>query len=111
MTQPIDTETMRHALADYCRGMAELTGDGRWSAAAGLLTGKRGGRHPQDDGAALQYAREALRLGLASSANSAALMAARFFARPHQLDTMRDRIRKKLRRELVKSKDLTGEQS
>ena len=90
--------TMREALAGYCTAMWELTGDARWRRAAGVLTGAHPGRREVDDEAALRYARGLMSAGVAKSPYRASAIAAELFAPPHQVETCRDRLRRKLRR-------------
>lgn len=92
------SSNVRLALAAYCRTMAELTGDGRWRRAAGVLLGTNVGRREVDDAAALRYARGLMAAGIANSPHRASSMAAQMFAPPHQVETVRDRLRRKLRR-------------
>ena len=96
---------VRLALANYCGLMADLTEDGRWRSAAGMLIGKRAGRRPVNDDAALRYARALMAAGVARSTHRACLMAAQMYAPLHQVETVRDRLRKKLRRGLNVSED------
>lgn len=91
------SEAMRLSLADYCHAMADLTLDGRWRAAAGILTAERAGRAPVDDAAALRYASALLTAGAARSIYRACAMAAQTYAPAHQVDTTRDRLRRKFR--------------
>jgi len=90
-------------IAKLCRAVAERTGDGRLRTAAAILTGKHSGRKATDDTRALEYAEGLFKTGVARSLHRACERAAQLYAPAHQIDTMRDRLRKKLRRQLDKS--------
>jgi hypothetical protein len=98
---------LREANADFLDYLAAQFNDGRFRSAAAMLRGNRSGRRLSADNDALTYAERLLRLGIARSANDAARMAAKIYAPTHYHEAMQDRIRKKLRTKLVKSKDLT----
>jgi hypothetical protein len=99
------SEVMRKALAAYCAAMADLTEDGRWKAAAGILTGERAGRAPVDDVAPLRYAQALLAAGAVRSIYRACTVAAQIYAPAHQTETMRDRLRRKFRTQPIMSGD------
>lgn len=96
---------MRAALADYCDQMANLTNDGRWRQAAGALRGRGAGRRPVDDEAPLAYVEALLASGMAGSLHRACGIAAQMYAASHQVDTMRDRLRRKFRTKPINSED------
>lgn len=102
MTAPADP---RHRIADLCAALAERSGDGRFQTAAAILRGNRAGRRPTDDAKPLIYAEGLLRAGLEASTHKACERAAELYAPPHQVETTRDRLRKKLRTKLINSED------
>lgn len=87
-------------IARLCRAVADRTGDGRLRTASAILTGKRSGRKATDDSKALDYAESLFKTGMASSIYKACESAATIYAPMHQVKTMRDRLRKKLRTKL-----------
>lgn len=104
--EPANIETkLRATVAELLEEMAEATGDGRFRTAAAMVRGARGGRRAKDDTEALQYAAGLFNANLVESRHRACEMAAVLFAPSHQVETMRDRLRRKLRRELFKSED------
>jgi len=97
---------MRAALARYCEAMHDLTADGRWRSAAGMLRGGRAGRPAVDDAAAIAFARQLLSTGMAKSLNRACAISAQMHAPTSaKVEAMRDRLRRKLRRSLNVSKE------
>jgi hypothetical protein len=97
---------LREANAEFLDFLAGQFNDGRFRSAAAMLRGHRAGRQPIQDDEALVYAERLLRLGFARSANDAARQAANIYASSSYRDAARDRLRRKLRTKLVKSKDL-----
>ncbi|MAW87524.1 MAG: hypothetical protein CMJ42_13460 [Phyllobacteriaceae bacterium] len=89
---------LRADTADMLEVLARLFEDGRFATAAAHLRGKRPGRRQVDDGRALAFARGLLATGFARSPHDACRRAAILFAPSHQVETMRDRLRKKIGR-------------
>lgn len=98
-------DRLRAETSDFLEYMGSQVNDARFRSAAAMLRGKRAGRPSVDDAAALQQAESYLATGIARTAYEAATFAARYYAPSHQVETMRDRLRKKLRRKLIKSED------
>lgn len=92
------TKRLRSDTADMLDELSRVFEDGRFAAAASYLRGKRAGRRPVNDTKALSYARGLLATGIARSAYDACARAAIFYAPSHQVETMRDRLRKKFGR-------------
>lgn len=77
---------------------AKVFGDGRFATAAAHLRGNKAGRRKINDTAALAYAESLLATGVAKSVHDACLRSAVMYAPEHQVDTVRDRLRKKFGR-------------
>lgn len=105
MADPDLVENLRGQVASLLNEMADATDDARFRSAAAMLKGKPTGRRQCDDSQALDYARALLATKIAPSVYRACTMAAVLFAPSHQVETMRDRLRKKFRTKLVKSED------
>jgi hypothetical protein len=75
-----DTGAERARIAALAAELAKTTGDMRFSLAAGVLRGKRGGRPPADDTAALAFAESLIVAGLARSRNAACKRAASMYS-------------------------------
>jgi hypothetical protein len=91
-----DAAAIRSSIAAICLEFARLSGDGRFNAAAAMLQGKRSGRRCLDDSAALAYAEKLLSTGIARTRRQAALKSAKIHASGRQVQTMAERLRKKL---------------
>jgi hypothetical protein len=98
-----DALNARERLAELCRVFAARTGDGRLRTAAAILSGKKPGRRPIDDEKALAYVATLLKTGIAESEHDACERAAIVYAPAHQVETMRDRLRRKFRTQPIKS--------
>ncbi len=98
-------EELRTTVAGLLEEMAAEAGDNRFRAAAAMIRGRRPGRQRKDDTAALEYAASLITMGLATSIHRACERAAIMFAPSHQVETMRDRLRRKLRTKLIMSED------
>lgn len=106
MAHPVrDRPGALERLTALCLSLASSTGDGRFKVAAAILAGKRPGRRPTDDSSALSYAEGLVRSGLVSNIHKACERAAELFAPTHQVETTRDRLRRKLRTKLNTSQD------
>jgi len=92
-------------VADACDGIAGLTRDPRFRRAAGILRGKKIGRHAVDDRQALDLARALLTAGLVRSRTAAIRRAAVLTAPAHQIETAVRRLLRKSRDESFKSQD------
>lgn len=104
----IDIEILRDQVAALLDEMAEAAGDARFRSASAMVRGGRGGRRSKDDSKALEYAAGLLSMRMVNSKYRACEMAAVMFAPSHQVETMRDRLRRKLRTKPVKSEDSGG---
>ena len=94
-----DTGAERARIAALAAELAEVTGDMRFRLAAGVLRGKRGGRPPIDDLAALAFAESLIDAGLTRSRNAACRRAASMYsAGRDKIDITRARLARKLRR-------------
>jgi hypothetical protein len=95
---------LRDANADWLDHLAERLEDSRFRSAAAMLRGNPPGRRAADDEKAVNHAMRLLQTGFAQSSHDAARKAARLYAEPHYMRAATDRIRKKLRSKLIKSK-------
>lgn len=102
---------MRIATASVCQEMADITNDGRWRAAARILLGRKSGRSQIDDTAALRYVAVMMATGAARSVHHACSIAAQMYAPQHQIETMRDRLRRKFRTQPIKSEDMNKDRA
>lgn len=98
MTVQERLEALRDRLATLCRETADLTGDTRFSTAAGILKGARPGRKPVDDKKALTYARSLMKTGVAKSPNAAAERAAAMYYPFDEEESAARRLRGKLKK-------------
>lgn len=105
MADPDLVDELRRTVSDLLDQMAAATEDRRFRSAAAMVRGQRGGRRKYDDSKPLEYAETLLAMNAATTVNRACEMTAIVFAPAHQVETMRDRLRRKLRTKLVKSKD------
>jgi len=85
-------------LAIVCLALGSQTGDRRFIEAARRLEGKPLGRRTIDDTAALEYAKALLDTKMAASPHEACCRAAVLFSGTQQIETARERLRKKFRR-------------
>src|ERR1700722_14202116 len=76
-TNAAELSAERMAYAAKLEAMAKITGDSRYSRAAGALRGKPGGRPPCDDNAALQQMADLIRCGMANGIEQAARFVSR----------------------------------
>ena len=95
MTDEMESARRRAELADLADEYAEATGDERGRRAAGVLRGKRSGRHEIDDTAPLAFVAELVDAGL--SRNSACIQAAiRYEPKELAIDAMKARLLTKI---------------
>lgn len=95
--------TLREANADFLNHLATTLGDGRFRAAAAMLRGAKPGRPAIDDTKALELAESLIKTGVSPSVHKACTRAAKMLGTSLQVETTRDRLRKKLRTKLFKS--------
>lgn len=97
-------DRLRAETSDFLDYMGSQVDDARFRSAAAMLRGKKAGRPSVDDETALQLAESYLKSGIARTVHRAATLAA-LYKPSHQVDTTRDRLRRKLRTKLNKSED------
>lgn len=93
----MNTDAIRERVAVLLGDLAELTGDGRFRHAAGIVIGRKAGRPACDDAAALRLAHALVASRTARSRRAACTTAAKIYGKGHAVDAMRDRLQKKMR--------------
>ena len=91
-----DRADLRAVTADLLASLGRVTGDPRFSHAAGILRGGKAGRPELDDAAALGLARRLIAEGAAKSRRNACEIAATFYADHAETNAMIGRLQRKL---------------
>ena len=96
-------DRVRLVMVGLLQAIGDLFGDGRYLSAAGALRGKGAGRRPIDDRKRLALVQTMLDTQVARSIHRACELVAEFDARSGQVETVRDRLRRKFRRKSIES--------
>ncbi len=98
-------DRVRLVMVGLLQAIGDLFGDARYVSAAGILRGKGAGRKPIDDEKRLALVQSMLNTQVARSIHRACELVAEFDAPSGQVETVRDRLRRKFRRKLNESGD------
>ena len=102
---PEAADRVRQLTVRLLEAIGDLFGDARYLSAAGALRGKGAGRKAIDDSRRLALVQSMLNTQVARSIHRACELVAEFDAPSGQVETVRDRLRRKFRRNSIKSGD------
>lgn len=91
-------DKLRLTIAEMLVWLANVSHDGRFSTGAAMLRGRQPGRCRIDDSRHLEMVEQLQVTGIARSRHDACTIVATMSAPAHQVDTMRRRLMRKLRR-------------
>ena len=100
---PKAADRVRELMVALLQAIGDVFGDARYLSAAGALRGKGAGRKPIDDSKRLALVQSMLNTQVARSIHRACELVAEFDAPSGQVETVRDRLRRKFRRKSIKS--------